>query len=273
MITQDAFSYAHTPFSVPAVLSSGTYRPLNSNDFNGAFYDFSGCLGTASGQEVVLDNFGNFSTIGFHIPATSGLSVGFYGSFDDINYETITFRQIGGDGYTQIDLYDGSANSHIGSISALRKIKFVNLYGSSQSGCVMGRMTTNVSTLEGIEHGNPPHKYGNTPFHKGIYLNNTTGSGISIVTPPTGFKFIITDIGLSISSAGAYVTLYEDDNAADPDKWVFSAYVKANLADTQVYNLNLSTPFVSSQVNWPLKLHVSDTTTVRGVVHGYYSRD
>lgn len=274
MVSNEILTYAHTPCNVPVVYSpsSGVYRPITSEDFNGAVKDFSGVLDTGIGAEYIIENNGAYSTIGFHVMSPSGLIINFFGSFDGTNYEAITFRNIGSDGYTQKDESDGTVDCYIGSIAALKRIKFSNQNGLTGARCVAGRMVSQLSVLEGIEHSAPPHKFGGDPFHRGIYLNNTTGSGILVYQPPTGFRFAITDISLSVFSAGANITLYEDGDVNNPNSWVFSAFVKATSNDSQVYNLNLSTPFLSSSANYGLYLAADATSTVRGVVHGYYVR-
>jgi hypothetical protein len=257
--------------SIIVLYENGQFRPVTPNDFGGSWHDFSGQLLPASGSEYVIDNSG-YSTIGLHIHTPSGTNVGFYGSFNGSDYDNITLRQLGDDGYTQTAENNDSCQDFIGSVSALRKIKFIVDRSGSATGCVAGRLIKQVSTLEGIEHNAPPHKFGNTPFHKGIYLNNTTGSGMLIYQPPTGYKFVITDLQLSVSSDGGLITFYEDGNANDRDSWVFAAYVKATLGNTEVHSRNFSTPYVANTINNGLYYTVTADSTIRGVIHGYYTK-
>lgn len=275
METSTPLPFAKTPCVIAGIeTQSGTFRPQSVYDGFAAPYDFSGSMANVISGYYQLDN-PSYSTIGVHVcPPTSGV-ISFFGTFNGTEYAPITLRQIGDDGYSQktsINADIHGSHDYIGSIAALRAIRFVlTTTGLGGVGMAAGRMTVSVSTLEGIEHEAPPHKFGNQPFHKGIYVNNTTGSGILLYQPPTGQRFVVTDLTLSVLSAGANITLYEDDGYANPDAWMYSTYVKTTSNDTQIITCNYSTPFVASGLNNGLYLAVDATSTVRGVVQGYYS--
>lgn len=273
-LSSNLSTFNHSPVQIAGVwIESGNYyRPIIDSDFNGKVANFSGTIPSTSSGEYILNN-SNYSTLGFHICVPSGGEISFYGSFDGQNYDNITLRQLGDDGYTQKATYSNNIcdYNYIGSISALKTVKFVNTITGNGIGYVVGRMSSQVSTLEGIEHNAPPHKIGNTPFHKGIFVNNTSVTGQVIYQPPTGYRFVITDFNLSIFSAGANITLYENGDATDTDSWIFSVYVKATSNDTQVFNSNLSTPYLANSITAPLCICADATSTVRGVVHGYYT--
>ena len=276
MESSNIMTFAHSPCIIGGLqTSSGTYRPVTVSDYaeSNAPYDFNGVIPNISGASYTLDN-PSYSTIGVRLISSSGVNIGFYGTFDGIEYSPITLRQLSDDGYTQIDYWSsGSDGSHdyIGSIASLRAVKFTALNTGVSGASVGGRLSVPVSTLEGVENNAAPHKFGNAPFHKGIFVNNTTGSGILVYQPPSGRKFIITDYCLSIFAGGANVTLYEDGNDSNTDSWLTSVYVKTTANDVKIINMNFSTPFVSSAVNYPLRISVDSTATVRGVVQGYYT--
>ncbi len=255
--------------------SSGTYRPLKQTDFDGVF-DFSGSISNISGSEYSMSN-PNFTSIGFHVNMPSGAKIGFYGSFDGSSFTPITMRQIADDGYTKIATYhsqqDGGERDYIGSIGMLKTVSFRVLQTGVTSSpfTVAGRMITTVTTLEGIENSAAPHQFGHRPFHKGFYVINSTVSGFSIYQPPSGSKFAVTDVDLSIqSNLGTNVTLHEEINVNDLEHWVYTAFVNTAANDSKQISLSFAVPYVSEHVDSSLKLTVSDTAIVRGTVHGYY---
>lgn len=275
METSTPIPFAKTPCVIAGIETvSGTFRPQSVLDGFPAPYDFSGSIANVLSGSFSIQN-PNYATIGVHIDAPESGIVGFYGTFDGSSYTPITFRQVGSDGYSQQNSISSDTlgqHDYIGSIASLRAIKFIlTTTGVSGSGTIVGRLSAPVSTLEGIENSSPPHKFGNQPFHKGIYINNTTGSGVLVYQPPTGMRFVITDVNLSVFSAGANITLYEDAGLANPDTWVYSTYVKTTSNDTQIINCNFSTPFVASGLNNGLYLTVDATSTIRGTVQGYYA--
>jgi len=230
-------------------------------------FGFSNNIPTGSGQYLEINN-PNCSSIGFHINPPNNGWVQFKGSFDGVNYSDITFRQIGDDGYAQ---ETNEVADYIGSINGLRSIRFSNYTGSNTTGTVVGTFSTTVSTLEGIENGPAPHKFGNLLFHKGINVSGLAFNNSGIYFPQDRHKFAVTNINMGISSQqGAYITFHEGSGTQDDaNHWVFSTYIKASTTDTQLITLNLSTPFVSNNFNSGLFLTVTGPTTIRGVLHGY----
>lgn len=252
---------------------SDKYRAAEfEKDFGGLSYqDFSGVLTGTLGATYILDNSSAHSTIGFHLTIPSGGQVQFEGSYDDSHYSPIQLRELSSNGYIQSSEV---SEDYIGSVAALRKIRFNVISGGAADGSVAGRLCKDVSTLEGIENSAPPHRFGNTLFHKGFSLSATTASNTVVYTPPAYSKFVISYISFGASSPlGANIIFHETpDTGVNSNNWVFSTYLKSSATDTQFFNAVINTPFVASGTGTSFCLTVDASTTLRGVVHGYYSR-
>jgi hypothetical protein len=223
----------------------------------------------ASGSYFQLENPG-YSTLGANINPDGGGLVHFYGSFDGVNYDDITLRQMGDDGYS----YECSGNApanYIGSIAALKSIRFVNKTGSASPCSVVGVMSAEMSTLEGIENGPAPHKIGNKLIHFGFAVNGTMATDSGLYTASPRHKFVVTDISFGVSSAAASsITFHEGSgNVGDTSKWVFATY--SNLANnaTSFSAMSFQTPFVAESYQSTFYLTTSAAVTMRGIVHGY----
>jgi len=231
-------------------------------------FGFVNNIPTGSGSYFEVDSY-NYSTAAFYINPLTGGNIGFQATFDGINYDGVTFRQMGNDGYSQQS--DGPAN-YVGSVVGAKRIRFLNISGSTSSGTVMGTLNQEVSILEGIEHSNPPHKFGNSLFHLGLNISGLAFSNSGLFFPRTDHKFAVTYLSMSVASTqGAFITFHEGSGtASDPSQWVFSTYIKAATTDTQFVNALLNTPFVATNLKSGLFLTVEGgTATIRGVVHGY----
>jgi hypothetical protein len=230
-------------------------------------FGYSGNIPVSSGDFFEINNNG-YSTIAFNCQCPPQGAVSFRASFDGVNFDSVTFRQMGNDGYTQESSED---SNYIGSVIGARKIRFVNLTGAANSGTIMGTLSRDASILEGLEHSSPPHKFGNALFHMGINVSGSSIQNSGLFFPSKRHKFAVSYISLSVSSQnGTYITFHEGSGTAgDPSKWIISNYVKVNSNDTQFLNAVLSTPFVAADLNSGLFLTVEGDATIRGVVHGY----
>ncbi len=225
----------------------------------------------ASGAYCEVWNPG-MSTICFHITPPNNGWVQYQGTFDGINYTPITLRQVGDDGYSQ---ESSVPEDYIGSVIGLKSLRFVNMTGASAVGTVMGTFNRQVSTLEGIENDAPPHKFGNSLFHLGI---NITGAAVAdqlLYHPSSRHKVAITHISMGTASTnGSNITVYEGSGmASDPNRWVFSTYVKAPVSDTVNISPSFLTPWVSQYYGSGIYITTDGVTTVRGVVHGYQTEN
>ena len=224
-----------------------------------------------SGAYFELNNPG-FATLGFHADPDGDGIIRYQGSFDGINYTEMTMRQMDGDGYT---FECSGAEDYIGSIASLRSIRFVNKTGSSSPCTVMGVMSVEASTLEGIENGAAPHRFGHQLISVGFDVTAGIVANSGLFFPAPRHKFIVTDVSFGIASAAATtITFHEGSgNANIPNKWVFSTY--ANLANNAAEQINagFNTPYVASQAEAGLYLTTSTAVTMRGIIHGYNAEE
>ncbi len=228
------------------------------------FDDFSGTIGKDIDDTYVLTNPTGFSTIGFHLTIPVGAQVNFEGSFDEINWTSITFREIGGDGFRSHAHID---EDFIGSISALRAIRFRTTIAGSVDGSVVGRLAHPVSTIEGIEHGNPPHNIGVAIIRFGVNISGAVTDQV-LYTPPATIhtmRFVVTGYALSTSGTGT-IRIFDETNSSD--NWIFAGDVKSN--DQSVFSNHLfDPPFVSGALGNSVKVTTTDTAVVQGVMNGY----
>jgi len=143
-------------------------------------------LGQNVNDEVVFDNIGGFSSIGFELAVPTGGTVVFEATFDGTNWENIAMRSQDDDLVTSVSSVSAT---FIGSISCARQFRVRTSVAGSASGTVQGRAQSDVSTLEGIEFGPPPHKIGFEPVHNdAIYVAQQTNT--AFWTPASGKKFV-----------------------------------------------------------------------------------
>lgn len=228
-----------------------------------------GNIPATSGSYFQLDN-PSYSTIGANINPDGGGVVNFLGSFDGVNYDQITLRQIGSDGYSY-ECSGSSPANYIGSISALRSIRFANKTGSLSPCSVVGMMSAEMSTIEGIENGPPPHRFGNKLIHMGFDVSNSTVSNSGLYTAAPRHKFVLTDLTFGIASAAATtITFHEGSGtASNPSQWVFSTYCNLPNNSTEQVTAGFSTPHVADNEQSTLYLTTSTAVTMRGIIHGY----
>lgn len=231
-------------------------------------FGFSGNMPSGSGSFYEVDSFG-YSTATFNVQPPNQGTIQFTASFDGVNFDSITFRQMGDDGYSQ-ESYQ-SAN-YIGSILGSKKLRFVNMSGALNSGSIIGTFSKEVGILEGVEHNNPPHKFGNALFHLGINVSGASISNSGLYFPRPRHKFAVTYVALGMSSQnGSFITLHEGSGTAgNASQWIFTTYTKSSTNDTQFVNAVLNTPYVASNFHSGLFLSVEGgVATIRGVIHGY----
>ena len=223
---------------------------------------FSEAIAAANGTIVTLANTDGFLSIGFRLTVPTGATVVFEGTFDNINWVAITLRQVGGDGFTQQATSD---DDFIGSIAGLQAVRFRLTAGGSAAGTVAGTLFHMPCTLEGIEHGNPPHNIG--VAIKRFHVNVTGAvSGQVLYTPSTGKRFFCTGYALGLNSNGTVVIFDETDAAAN---YLFSGETK-NVTTTVFSNHSFSpVPFESSAADNEIKITTTSSIEVRGVITGY----
>lgn len=220
----------------------------------------AGNIPSALNGTVEFDVSTGLSSIGFHLIPPVGGKVQFEGTFDGTNWTPITFREIGVNGYAQTSDIE---EDFIGSISALRKFRVKTITAGSTTGTIIGKFTQAVSTLEGIEHTNPPHNFGYAPVHKDFEFT-TVQTSTNIWTPTSGKKFVVTDLLISCGSSGpTTISLFDNTNTSG------NIITKFRLPSNTVVPIQLKTPFVSSTINNILRLTNSPAADIFGVLHGY----
>jgi len=226
-----------------------------------------GNIAATSGAYFELNNPG-YSTIGFHADPDGGGIIKYYGSFDGINYADMTMRQLDSDGYT---FECSGAQDYIGSIAAYRSVRFVNKTGSATACTVMGVMSEAASTLEGIENGPAPHRFGNQLVSVGFDVVAAIVTNSGLYMPSPRHKFVVTDITFGIASAAATsITFHEGSgNAGVPNKWAFATYANLGGSEAAQISAGFNTPYVAGQAEVGLFLTTSTAVTMRGTIHGY----
>lgn len=109
-------------------------------------------LAEALNSEFVYTNTYGMNSIAFNLTIPVGGKVVFEGSFDGITYNAVTLRRISNDGYVQSTTLN---DRFIGSISGMRMFRARVSVAGSAVGTIIGTVSMQVSTLEGIENGPP----------------------------------------------------------------------------------------------------------------------
>ena len=96
-----------------------------------------------------------FAGVVVEVVVPSGGEVAFEGTFDGINFKSVTLRRVSNDGYVQTSTVD---DTYIGSIAGMRQFRVRTSVAGGAAGTVMGTMQRYAHTLEGIENG-PPEEF------------------------------------------------------------------------------------------------------------------
>lgn len=219
-------------------------------------------IGAALNSEFVFDNDRGYATIGLRVVPPTGGTVVFEGSFDGTNYELMPVRSTTTDEYrTQI----ASTHNIIGSIAALRKFRVRVSIAGSAAGSAIGRVSNQMSLLEGIEFSNAAHKSGYIPMHKDFSFS-VTQTNTAIWTPASGRRFVITDFILTISSTNTVtVQIFDHTNAAG--NYLYTGTIRA--ANLVPIFAQLKSPFVSSAADNILRFTNSGNFDIGGTMFGY----
>lgn len=230
-----------------------------------AFHEVDGTIGQDIGDMHVFTNPCSFAGIGFHLVVPPGGKVVFEGTFDDTNWVAITFRSMGIDEFVNHAHYD---EDFIGSIANLRQVRWRTTVAGTGPGSVHGRVIRSVNTLEGIEHGNPPHQIGQKIIRFGVDITAPV-TGAELFVPnnvPHDRRFVITGYQLSLSGTGE-VTIYDETDTSD--NWIFAASVKVNVAESEFISHNFGVPFVSTTSGNRVLATATNSAVVKGVFTGY----
>lgn len=190
-----------------------------------------------------------------------GGCVEFYGSWDGSHWSSCSFRQMGGDGYAK------SCNGHedwIGSVATFNYVMFKVSCGGSAPGAYHGRFSQMMCTLEGIEHGNEPHRIGSAVQSKSLECSSTSAK--NVWTPEAGKKIVVTDINFTVSEATSVV--YISEGSIADHRFIFQGQFKPGNDQSVFIPISFSLPYVFRGTN-PLYITQTDGAHIYGVVQGY----
>jgi len=227
-------------------------------------FGFSGNLGLALNSRVEIINRSGFSTLAARVTAPTGGSVSFEASFDGGIWEPISLRSIKNDEYQNVT---DNNEDFIGSVSGARLIRFRTASAGSANGTVIGRLNREVSTLEGIEFGWPPHRFGFTPVHKDASFS-TAQTGSILWQPATGKTYYVTDVSIIVGgSTDGIVTVFDDTDSTG--NRLFKGAIEVATNRQFVFTHQLKTPFKGASDDTILKLTTSAAMTIDVILHGY----
>lgn len=229
-----------------------------------AFFGSPGNLGKDLNDTIEFENTGGFSTVAMQVNVPTGGAACFEACFNGTDWWGITLRDIDNDEYAQITT-DGTP--FIGSISGVRCFRVRTCSAGSAPGTVMGTLQRGPSTLEGIEFGYPPHRFGFPTVHKDVSFSSAQ-TGAAIWTPASGKKFVLTDITIVCGGVtDAVVTVFDGTDSSG--NRVFKGTIDVSNNKQFSYDHGFRTPQVSSAVNNVLKLTTSANITIDITAHGY----
>lgn len=227
-------------------------------------FGMPGDIGENVDDVYVVDNSGGYATIAMRINVPTGGTCCFEASFDGINWEGITLRDVANDVYSQTT---DNGNPFIGSIVGTRLFRVRTCVAGSAPGTVRGALHRQVSTLEGIEFGWPPHRFGFVPVHKDVSFSSAQ-TDAAIWTPDTGAKFVLTDLTVICGgTTDSVVTIFDGSNVTD--NRLFKGTIDVSNNKQYSFSHAYTTPMVSSAVDNVLKLTTTGAITIDIVAHGY----
>lgn len=213
-------------------------------------------------ETVEFNNSPGFVAMAFHIiPPTNG-TVRFESTFDGINWDGATGREIGADGYTQLS--DGEESFYL-SIAGARKVRFRTTIAGSADGSVAGQAFSFPVTIEGIEHGSAPHAIGHAPVYRDFSFT-TQQTNTDLWIPEASHRFVITDINYSTIDAGI-ITFFDQTNATG--NIIHQIQTVPPTGVGQFVPVRFVMPYVSDAIDNRVRLTTSAAMTIRGVISGY----
>lgn len=228
------------------------------------FFGEPGNLGQDVDDSVEFINSGGFSTVAMQVNVPTGGAACFEACFNNSDWWPITLRDIDNDEYAQTTT-DGTP--FIGSISGVRCFRVRTCTAGSAPGTVMGTLQRGASTLEGIEFGYPPHRFGFAPVHRDVSFA-TAQTGAAIWTPVAGKKFVLTDLTIVCGgTTDAVVTVFDETDATG--NRIFRGTIDVSNNKQYTYDHDFKTPQVASAVDNVLKLTTTANITIDVTAHGY----
>ena len=205
-----------------------------------------------------------YNFLACHIVPPTGGKVKFYVSFDGINYDTFQLRN------TELDTYTNECTEtadFIGSIAGARRLKFVTTEDGTEDGTLLGTLINQVATIESIEFGNPPHRFGFTPIHKDAQFT-TTQTETSVWAPETGKKVCVTDLDIIVGgTTDGTISIFNGAGDTTGNR-LFYGVIDVSNNKNFVYSKNFKTPFIGT-TDGVIKITTSAAMSVSIILHGY----
>lgn len=227
-------------------------------------FGYVGNLSSTINSTLEIDNTDGYNFLACHVTVPSGSIISFELTFDNINWDSFTLRS------TELDIFvkSTSTNSNfIGSIIGAKKIRFKTLTGGSGVGSVIGNLTMQTATIESIEFGYPPHRFGFEPIHKDAEFT-TQQTATALWTPASGKKIIITDVSVIVGGAtDGTVSIFNGSGDTSGNR-IFRGTIAVSTNKNFVYSQRLGTPFMGV-VDGIIKITTSAAMTVDVLLRGY----
>jgi len=223
---------------------------------------FSGSIAGTLGSTYTLPVNGATS-VGFKLIRPTNATIIFEASWDGVNWIDITLRQMGAHGYSTQTKED---EAWIGSLSTFQFFRLRVTSGGTGIGTIIGKFSATMSTLEGIENANMPHRIGATVESRAFNYSAAVSNGTIWAPGSTDHRLYITDIHFTVD-ANTVVTFCDGSYAEN--RHIFTGAFKPASATSQYVPISFSLPHVFSGANRALMLTSTATANVQGVVHGY----
>lgn len=227
-------------------------------------FGFVGNLSGVLNSVFEIENSTGANFIAFNIAPPTDAVIEFQLSFDGINFESFTLRS------TKNDIFVNSANdidTLLGSIINAKIIRFKTIIAGTGSGTITGTLNYNTATIESIEFGYPPHRFGYTPTHKDAIFS-TAQTGTALWTPASGKKVVVTDLDVLVGGAtDGQVSIHNGAGNVEGSR-LFNAFIDVSTNKNFIYTKNFKVPYIGT-VDGAIKITTSANISVSVVLHGY----
>lgn len=225
---------------------------------------FSEVLTSGLNDIVEISNDFGYNFISFYIDVPLDSVIQFELTFDGVNWDTFSLRSSLEDVFKTNCSMDCAL---LGSIIGAKAIRFKTIVAGSGVGSVTGVMNRTTATLESIEFGYPPHRFGFTPIHKDASFT-TTQSGTVLWTPDTDKTIVVTDLDIIVGgTADGTITVFNGAGDIEGSR-LFKGAVDVSNNKQFSYVKSFKTPFVGTK-NGTISITTTADMTVDIILHGY----
>jgi hypothetical protein len=223
---------------------------------------FNGVLSQTLNESTVFVNKG-YATLTFYVTVPTGGAVTFEAAVNGV-WEKVSMRSIDADVYRSVIEEDGF---YIGSITGLARIRLKTTTAGSAAGSIVGKFSRQVSVLEGIEFGPPPHRFGYTPIHVDASYTDTQTDTI-IWTADSDKKGVVTDIMIiAYGSTDGQVRIFDETDSTG--HYLFKGTLEVATNKNAIISHAFVTPFIQSAVGNSIKITTSAAINIDLMGHGY----